>query len=112
MESHTPPETAGIVSIICLHGKLTHTHKSPTHQTPSQVAETLLLKRLGQDISKLLRRVNRVDHNATIRDKAPEVMVFDRNVLGTRSEFRRFGNCDSAVIAFPDLAFEDWLASK
>ena len=112
MESHTPPETAGIVSIICLHGKPTYTYESPTHQTLSQIAETLFLEGLGQHVSKLLRSVNGVDHDGTIWDKAPEMVVFDCYVFGAGSEFRCFGNCDAAVIVFPHFTFEDWLASK
>ena len=112
MESHTPPETAGIVSIICHHGKPTYTYTSSTHQTLSQIAETLFLKGRSQHVSKLLRRVNGVYHNGTIRDKAPEMMIFDCYVLGARSGFRRFGNCDAAAIVFPDFAFENWRVSK
>ena len=51
-ESNTPPETAGIVSIICLHGKPTYTYKSLTHQTLFQIVGTLYLKGLGQHVSE------------------------------------------------------------
>ena len=39
---------------------------------------------------------------------APEVVVLDGYVLGSWSELWSLGNCDTAIIIFPDSALEYW----